>query len=70
MLLEDWKEVARKAWSFKLIIAAGVLSALEVGLALMPQDWMPAGVFAALSAVTALAACIARLMAQRSLPRG
>jgi len=42
-LLEDWKEVLRKAWSIRFIVLAGVLSGIEVILPFF-ADAIPRGV--------------------------
>ena len=68
-LLENWREVAAKAWSVRLILLAGLLSGIEVA---MPQitsffdvlDIFPPGSMAVLSALVSAAALIARLLAQ------
>lgn len=62
-LLDDWRRVLRKAWSFKLAILSAVLCAAEVGVqlfaAVRPAPWL-----AMLAALTSLAAGIARIVAQ------
>lgn len=65
-LIADWRQVLKRAWSVRLIIAAGFLSGAEVALPLLPLP-IPAGIFAALSAVTTAAAFIARLLAQKDM---
>ena len=65
-LIADWRQVLKRAWSVRLIIAAGLLSGAEVALPLLPLP-IPAGIFAALSAVTTAAAFIARLLAQKDM---
>lgn len=68
-LVKDWRWLLRRAWSLRLIALAALLSALEVGLAVLTaygvNPGMPVGVFAALSGVVTLAAAVARLVAQR-----
>lgn len=69
MLLDDWREIAAKAWSVRLIILAGVLSGLEAGLpiareAIEPLGLIPPGAFAILSAVVSAGALVARVLAQ------
>lgn len=66
MLIHDWKDVLRRAWSIRLMILAGLLTAAEVVLPLF-ADAMPRGLFAGLSAVTVGAALVARLLAQKDL---
>lgn len=65
-LYENWRDILRKAWSIRLMILAGILSAAEVVLPLF-ADVMPRGTFAALSAVTVTAAFVSRLIAQKDL---
>ena len=65
-LTDNWKGILRKAWSIRLMILAGVLSAVEVILPLF-ADSIPRGTFAALSGVTVAAAFVARLVAQQDI---
>ena len=65
-LIADWRRVLRRAWSIRLMIAAGLLSGVEVALPLLDGFVpVPAGIFAALSALTTAAAFVARLLAQK-----
>lgn len=66
MLIANWRQVLKRAWSVRLMIAAGLLSGAEAALPLLPLP-IPAGIFAALSAVTTAAAFIARLLAQKDM---
>lgn len=63
-LLNDWRHVLRKAWSIRLTIIAGLLSAMEVVLPLF-MDTMPRGIFSVLTLVAVAGAFIARLTAQK-----
>ena len=68
-LMTNWKAVATKAWSFRFIILAAVLSGFEVALpilreAIEPLGLIPPGAFAALSFIATAAAGIARIIAQ------
>lgn len=64
--IPDWKRIARKAWSVRLAVLSGLLSAIEFALPyIAPQQ--PSRRFAAAAAVVALAAAIARLVAQPRL---
>lgn len=68
-LIYNWRDVLAKAWSFRLIILAAVLSGFEVALPIMreaiePLGLVPPGVFAGLSFVATAAAGIARIVAQ------
>lgn len=69
MLLPDWQRILRKAWSIRLMILAGLLSAAEAVLPFFADD-LPRGLFAGLSGVTIMAAFIARLMAQKDIHHG
>ena len=65
-LLEDWKEILRKAWSVRFIVLAGVLSGIEVILPFF-ADAIPRGVFAILSFAAVSAAFVSRIVAQKDL---
>ena len=62
-LIHDWQRVLRYGWSIRLIIAAALLSGLEVILPMF-SDAIPRNVFALLSLVVTVAAFIARITAQ------
>jgi hypothetical protein len=66
-LLPDWREIIRDAWSIRLIIIAGILSGLEVAIALTGPALfgIRPGTFAALSGLVTMAAFVARLIAQK-----
>ena len=63
-LNKDWKKILKKAWSVRLIVLAGLLSALEVVLPLY-VDYFSQGDFAKLSFIATAGALIARLIAQK-----
>ena len=63
-LVDNWRDVLRKAWSVRLIVLAFVLSAAEVMLPFF-DDAFPKGIFAALSGLTVAGAFVARLIAQK-----
>lgn len=65
-LYDNWKDILRKAWSIRLMVLAGLLSAVEVVLPLF-ADSIPRGTFAALSGITVAAAFVARLVAQQDV---
>lgn len=68
MLVSNWRDVVRKAWSVRLMILAGLLSGLEVALPLIDGVYeIPRGLFAALSGVTVAGAFVARIVAQKGL---
>jgi hypothetical protein len=73
-LVPEWKWLLRKTWSIRLVILSALLSGFEVILPLF-VDTLPRNLFAALSMCSAIAAGIARVVAQpkmerRSKPRG
>ena len=68
-LKSNWRDIATKAWSFRFILLAAVLSGFEVALPIMreaiePLGLVPPGVFAMLSFVATAAAGVARIVAQ------
>lgn len=68
MLVHNWRQVLKRAWSVRLLLLAGLLSGLEVALPLIDGVYeIPRGVFAALSAATVAAAFVARFLAQKGL---
>lgn len=68
-LLEDWKHIAKKAWSFRLGVLAAVFSGLEFILPYL-ADSFPKNVFAAISFLVVIFACISRLVAQPRMTDG
>lgn len=62
-LVHDWKRLVKRTWSIRLAILSALLSGLEMVLPLF-GDVIPRNLFAALSFVTAIAAGIARVVAQ------
>ena len=65
-LYDNGMDILRKAWSIRLMVLAGLLSAVEVVLPLF-ADSIPRGTFAALSGITVAAAFVARLVAQQDV---
>jgi hypothetical protein len=65
-LIPDWKIVARKAWSVRLMALASILSGCE---AVLPyaEFVLPRGSFALLSFVIVTLALLARFVAQRDI---
>lgn len=67
--VRNWREIIKKAWSFRLLVLSAVLSGMEVALPIMremlePLQIVPTGAFAALAFLTTAAAGIARIVAQ------
>lgn len=68
MLVSNWRQVLKRAWSVRLIVFAGLLSGAEVFLPLIDGYVdMPRGVFAALSGFATAAAFISRLLVQKGV---
>lgn len=63
-LVLNWRLVAKKAWSMRLLYLAGILSAIEVVLPLF-TDAVPRGVFVGLNFVVIPAAMVMRVVAQK-----
>ena len=63
-LRSDWRKIAKKAWSMRLLYAAGLLSALEVVLPLF-TDAIPRGAFVLLNLLVIPGAMVARVTAQK-----
>lgn len=66
MLVQNWKSVLRRAWSIRLMLLAGILSAAEIILPLY-ADTMPRGLFAALTIVAVGGAFVTRLLVQKGI---
>ena len=62
-LLDDWRRVARRAWSIRLSVVAAIFTAAEVVVPLF-GDVLPRGVFVLLAFSASIGAAIARLVAQ------
>ena len=65
-LLTDWRCIVRRAWSFRLMALACLLSGIEVALPMFATSF-PRGPFAVLSLITTGAALAARLVAQKEM---
>lgn len=66
-LTNDWKRIIRKAWSMRLALLAGLLSAAETILPVF-EDAIPRGLFAGLSVLAITGAMVARVVVQKDLP--
>ncbi|WP_427928612.1 hypothetical protein [Agrobacterium cavarae] len=64
MLIANWREVLKRAWSIRWIVLAGILSGIEVFLPFI-DGYIPRGLFAALSAAATCAAFISRILVQK-----
>jgi hypothetical protein len=65
-LIEGWKRKFPRLWSVRFALLSALLGAAELVLPLMQSEFPPR-VFALLSFVTAIAAAVARIVAQPSL---
>lgn len=65
-LVSDWRRVLQRAWSVRLVLLAGALSAAEVALPFFEPS-IPRGLFAAASGLATGGAFVARLVAQKGL---
>lgn len=62
-LVDDWKRITRKAWSFRLTVLAAGLAGAEMALPYV-SDLFPRRVFLALSMAVTVGAAISRIVAQ------
>jgi hypothetical protein len=65
-LYDNWKQIALKAWSIRLMILAGLLSGAEVALPYFASI-IPPGSFAIASAVVTACAMVARVVVQKNV---
>jgi len=69
-LLPDWKQIAKKAWSARLMYAAAFFSGLESVAAIAGESiakQFPVGLYAAMVGVITGLAILARFVAQKEL---
>ena len=62
-LLDDWRRVARRAWSFRFSLVAAVFTTAKKIVPLF-SDVLPRGLFVLLAFSASIGAAIARLVAQ------
>ncbi|MBP6781526.1 MAG: hypothetical protein KA148_13475 [Ottowia sp.] len=67
-LLDDWRKIARRAWSVRLSIVAAIFTAAEVVVPLF-GDILPRGVFVLLAFAASIGATVARIVAQPEMHR-
>ena len=67
-LTQDWSRIVKKAWSFRLLALAALLTACEVGLPFLGAD-LPPALFASLSGLAIVGAMVARVVAQKEFER-
>jgi protein-S-isoprenylcysteine O-methyltransferase Ste14 len=65
-LLDDWKVIAKTAWSFRFMALAAVLEVCGIFLPLFIDD-LPRVWFGVLSLIVIMAGMYARLLFQRNL---
>lgn len=64
----DWPRIVKKAWSFRLLVAAALLTACEVALPFVGAD-LPPMIFSGLSGVAIVGAMIMRVIAQKDFEK-
>lgn len=69
-LVNDWRRIARRAWSVRLAVLSAVLSAAEMAIQFVPNTLIESGRFAAVAFAVSVAAAIARIVAQPSMRDG
>ena len=67
-LLDDWRQVLRRAWSIRFSLMAAALTAAEVVVPLF-GDVLPRGVFVLLAFSASIGATVARIVAQPEMHR-
>ena len=65
MLLPDWKDILKKAWSVKFLGLAALVSGCEAVMQLAGNSMLPAGVAPAVVGVLSALGILARVLAQR-----
>lgn len=70
-LYANWREILRKAWSVRFMLAAALFTGIEAALPILQPvldgTVIPTGLFAALSALATSAALVARIVAQKDV---
>ena len=67
-LLDDWRKIARRAWSIRFSLLAAAFTAAEVVVPLF-GDILPRGVFVLLAFAASIGATVARIVAQPEMHR-
>ena len=71
-LLDDWRNIVRRAWSIRLSLLAAAFAAAEVVVPLFGDvllDVMPSGAFVLLAFAASIGATVARIVAQPEMHR-
>lgn len=70
-LYANWREILRKAWSVRFMLAAAIFTGIEAALPILQPvldgTVIPTGLFAALSGLATSAALVARIVAQKDV---
>lgn len=71
MLVPNWRDVLRRAWSVRLAIFAGLLEGLAVAVFFADPSWFPVSpvTFVVVAGLLNCAAPIVRIIAQRGLSK-
>ena len=67
-LLENWRQVLRRAWSIRFSVLAAAFTAAE-GVVPLLGDILPRGVFVLLAFAASIGATVARIVAQPEMHR-
>jgi hypothetical protein len=68
MIVCNWRDVLKHAWSLRLILLAGLLSGIELAMTIfIDNPPIPRGLFALLAVFVSIAAAVARFVAQRKV---
>ena len=62
-LLDDWRKIARRAWSIRFSLLAALFTATEVVVPMLGEQ-LPRGLFVLLAFVASVGATLTRLMVQ------
>lgn len=69
-LVQNWREILKKAWSVKFNVIASVLAGLEVVVAIWQPAGVPSGVFAGFAGLVSIGSNVARIFAQKEIQNG
>jgi len=66
--IPNWREVLKRAWSFRLAVLGAIFSGVEIVLPFYVESF-PRGVFAAMSFVAAVGGGLSRFVAQQGITK-
>jgi uncharacterized membrane protein len=68
-LIDEWRDVLRKAWSLRLMLLAGLLTGCEAVINAVGADWLPIPKWARMLVILGVigAAFVMRLVAQKNM---